>query len=122
MAHHRIRSRKPSAGGLRESGTEALELVIDYVKQETLEPLKGLGRYMVFGIVGSVALAVGLVVLAVALLRLLQGETGSTFHGNWSWAPYLLTLAAVVAVAVMAALAIGRGQKRTTSRQSKEDR
>ncbi|MHB1517073.1 MAG: phage holin family protein [Acidimicrobiales bacterium] len=122
MAHHRIRSSKPSVGGLKESGTEALELVIDYVKQETLEPLKGLGRYMVFGIVGSVALAVGLVVLAVALLRLLQGETGSTFNGNWSWAPYLLTLVAVVAVAVMAALAVGRGQKRTTSRQSKEDR
>ena len=122
MAQHRIRSSKPSVGGLKDTGTDALELVIDYLKQETLEPLKGLGRYMVFGIAGSVALAVGLVVLAVALLRLLQTETGSTFHGSWSWAPYLLTLVAVVAVAVIAALAIGRGQKRTTSRQSKEDR
>ena len=51
------------------------------------DPLKGLGRFMVFGVAGSVALAIGLVILSVAFLRLLQGETGSTFTGNWSWAP-----------------------------------
>ena len=56
-------------GGLRASGTEALQLVIDYVKQETLTPLRGLGRYILFGVAGSVALAVGLVILAVSFLR-----------------------------------------------------
>ena len=74
-------------GGLRDSGSEAVQLVVDYVKQETLTPLRGLGRYILFGVVGSVALAVGLVVLAVAFLRLLQGETGSTFTGDLSWVP-----------------------------------
>ena len=98
-------------GGLRTSGGEAVQLVIAYVKQETLTPLKGLGRYILFGVVGSVALAVGLVVLAVAFLRLLQGETGTTFTGNWSWAPYLICTVAVLLVAGVAVMAVIRGQR-----------
>ena len=71
-----------SAGRLWSQGTDAFQLVVDYVKQETLEPLKGLGRFVLFGVAGSVALAAGFVILAVGLLRLLQGETGTTFSGN----------------------------------------
>jgi len=100
-------------GGLKSSGSEALQLVIDYVKQETLTPLKGLGRYIVFGVAGSVALAIGLVILSVAFLRLLQGETGSTFSGNWSWAPYLICTVVVVGVAAIAVKAISRTQTPT---------
>ena len=73
-------SKDRGLGGLRAPGSEALQLVIDYVKQETLDPLKGLGRYILFGVAGSVALAIGLVVLSVGFLRLLQGETGTDLH------------------------------------------
>jgi len=90
-------------------------LIIDYVKQETLDPLKGLGRFMLFGVAGSVALAIGLVVLSVAFLRVLQGETGSTFTGNWSWAPYLICVVAVVIVAAVAVMAISKGQRKSES-------
>jgi hypothetical protein len=107
-------------GGLRSTGTETLRLVIDYVKQETLDPLKGLGRFMLFGVAGSVALAIGLVILSVAFLRLLQTETGSTFAGNWSWAPYLICTVAVVAVAAIAVRAVSRGQRRTAANPEKE--
>jgi Putative Actinobacterial Holin-X, holin superfamily III len=107
-------------GGLRSTGTETLRLVIDYVKQETLDPLKGLGRFMLFGVAGSVALAIGLVILSVAFLRLLQTETGSTFAGNWSWAPYLICTVAVVAVAAVAVRAVSRGQRRTAANPEKE--
>jgi hypothetical protein len=107
-------------GSLRASGGEAVQLVIDYVKQETLTPLRGLGRYILFGVAGSVALAIGLVILAVAFLRLLQGETGTTFAGNWSWAPYLICTVAVVAVAALAVVAVTRGQSRSTSTPKKE--
>ena len=99
-------------GDLRSTGGETARLVVDYVKQETLDPLKGLGRYLVFGLAGSVALAIGLVILAIAFLRLLQGETDGTFDGNWSWVPYLICTVVVVAVAAVAVAAVGRGRGR----------
>jgi hypothetical protein len=99
-------------GGLRTTGSETLQLIIDYVKQETLDPLKGLGRYVLFGVAGSVALAIGLVILSVAFLRLLQGETGTAFAGNLSWLPYLICAVVVVAVAAVAVWAVTRGRGR----------
>jgi peptidoglycan biosynthesis protein MviN/MurJ (putative lipid II flippase) len=107
-------------GGLRSSGGEAAQLVIAYVKQETLTPLKGLGRFILFGVAGSVALAIGLVILAVAFLRVLQGETGTTFTGNWSWAPYLICTVVVVLVAAVAVMAVTRGQQRDSGTPEKE--
>ncbi|MGB7051186.1 MAG: hypothetical protein WBG41_06430, partial [Acidimicrobiales bacterium] len=99
---------------LRSTGGETARLVVDYVKQETLDPLKGLGRFILFGVVGSVALAIGLVILAIALLRLLQGETGGTFDGNLSWAPYLICTVVVLAAAAAAVFAVVKGGNRTT--------
>lgn len=72
---------------------ELWDLVRAYIKQETVEPIKGLGRRVAFGLAGSVMLSVGLVLLALGGLRALQTETGDTFDGNWSWAPYLIALA-----------------------------
>jgi hypothetical protein len=109
-------------GGLRSSGSEALQLVVDYVKQETLDPLKGLGRFILFGVAGSVALAIGLVILSIAFLRLLQGETGTTFSGDLSWLPYLICALVVVGVAAISIRAVTRGQSRTTGNPPKEAR
>ena len=106
--------------GLRSTGGETLQLIIDYVKQETLDPLKGLGRFIVFGVAGSVALAIGLVVLSVAFLRFLQGETGTTFTGHLSWIPYLICAVVVVAVAAMAVWAVTKGHGRSATSPDKE--
>ncbi len=97
------------SGRLRESGGDATQLVIAYLKQETVGPLKGLGRFVVFGVVGSVALCIGIVLLAVGLLRLLQGETGSTFAGHLSWAPYAIVAVVGLAVIALAGWRIGKG-------------
>ena len=75
-------------GGLRGSGNDAVQLTIDYVKQETLVPLKGLGRFLAWGVAGSVAITLGVLLLLVGVLRLLQDETGSALTGKWSWVPY----------------------------------
>ena len=40
-----------------------------YVRQETVEPLRSLGRYLLFGTAGSVLVGVGTVLLAVGALR-----------------------------------------------------
>ena len=67
---------------------ELRDLIVAYVRQETLTPIKSLGRYILFGIAGAVLLGLGVVLLGVGVLRLLQTETGTTFRGDWSWAPY----------------------------------
>ena len=83
---------------------ELWDLVRAYVKQETVEPIKGIGRKVAFGIAGSLLLSIGLVLLALGGLRALQTETGTTFDGNWSWAPYLITLIGTVVVIALAAM------------------
>lgn len=95
--------------------SELKELVVAYAKQETVAPLKSLVRFGAFGVIGSVVLSIGLVLVVLAMLRALQTETGSVFGGNWSWAPYALTLLACVAVALLAGRAIGK-QRRARER------
>ena len=81
---------------------ELWELVLAYFKQETIDPLKGLARYVAFGVLGASFFGVGICFLAVGGLRALQTETGSTFDGNWTWAPYGITVAGLVIIAVAA--------------------
>jgi hypothetical protein len=89
--------------GLRHAGDDAFQLTVDYLKQETVQPLKGLGRFLYMGIAGSFFLAFGLLLILLGVLRLLQTETGTALTGHWSWVPYaavfLLGLA-VIGVAV----------------------
>jgi predicted cobalt transporter CbtA len=89
--------RKGGRKGLRGSGSDVVGLVVAYLKQETLGPVKGLARFVLFGMAGSLAIAIGSVTLLVAVLRLLQTETGA-FHGNLSWIPYFIVLALATAV------------------------
>ena len=63
-----------------------------------LDPLKRLGRYVAFGVVGALLLGFGVILfLGIGALRALQTETDGTFAGNWSWAPYLIVVVAVAA-------------------------
>jgi hypothetical protein len=80
---------------------ELRDLVVAYFKQETLLPLQALGRYAAFGIGGALLLGFGVLFLGVGALRALQTETGETFTGDWSFAPYLIV---VVALALGGAL------------------
>ncbi len=84
------------------------KLVIAYVKQETVDPIKNLGRFLAWGLAGSALVGVGLVILFLGVLRLLQEETGDTFRGHLSFVPYVVTLAAAGAVAFAALMARGR--------------
>ena len=75
---------------------ELRDMVVTYVKQETLVPLQQLGRYMAFGIAGSLLLGLGAALIGIGGLRALQTETGETFTGDWSWAPYLIVFVALL--------------------------
>ena len=103
----------------RSELSETIDLLKRYVLQETVGPLKGIGRVLIFGLTGAFLLGIGLVVLDVAVLRALQEETGRTFAGHWSWAPYLLALAAaLVALALVVTMAV-RGASRGRRRADK---
>ncbi|HUD16363.1 MAG TPA: hypothetical protein VMQ59_03830 [Acidimicrobiales bacterium] len=84
--------------GVTAGGREFVDMVVAYAKQETLGPLRGLARFVAVGAGATVALSVGALLLLLALLRALQTETGSTFQGNLSWLPYLITAAAALVV------------------------
>jgi len=98
---------------------ELWQLVLEYLKQETIEPLKGLLRFVAWGVAGSFALGIGAVLLLLAGLRALQTETGSAFDGNLTFVPYFIVLVGAGVIAGLAGRAIG-AEKRRGERASGE--
>lgn len=110
----RIDPRAPSppsgdAKGIPQVASELFELAKAYAKQETIDPLKGLGRFVGFGVGGAIALGIGVMLLMLSGLRALQTETSTTFTGSWSWAPY--GIVALVGM-LLIGLAVARVSKR----------
>lgn len=97
------------ADSVPDEAREFVDLVVGYAKQETLEPLKGLGKNVAFGVVGAVLVGTGALFLALSALRALQSET-DTFEDNLSWAPYLIVAVLLVALAGAGWAALGPGR------------
>lgn len=95
---------------------ELKDLVVTYAKQETLEPIKGLGRFIAFGVAGSVLVTLGLVLLVLAVIRALQEELPDTFDGNLSFLPYVVALVVCIVVSVLAVRGIGAAKRRKEAR------
>jgi hypothetical protein len=110
------------ARGLRGSGDDVFRLTVDYLKQEALEPLKGLGKFVLWGVTGSLAISVGLLLILLGILRLLQTETGTALTGDWSWVPYFVVAVLGIGVAGVAAWRItaptGKSKIPRTSKES----
>ena len=96
---------EPQSKSIPEIASELWMLTRDYAKQQTVDPLKGVGRYLTFGVPGAVLIGFGVVLLMLSALRALQTQTGSTFHGSLSWIPYIIVL---VVAAGLVALAVTR--------------
>jgi hypothetical protein len=92
---------------------ELWETILTYARQQTVDPLRQLGRYIGFGVAGALLIGLGLVFLGLGVLRAIQVELGGRrgtvvvghghLSGNWAWVPYGVAgvLSGVVA-AVMA--------------------
>jgi hypothetical protein len=102
---------EPQAKSIPEVSSELWELIKDYAKQETIDPLKGVGRYLTFGVPGAVLIGFGVVLLMLAGLRALQTQTGSTFHGSLSWLPYIIVLVVAAGLAALAATRISKTKR-----------
>ena len=84
---------------------ELKDLVVAYAKQETIDPIKGLGRFVGFGVGGAVLLGTGGFFLAMAILRALHTQTGDAFADWRSFLPYLIVVILLLIVAFVAYLA-----------------
>jgi len=89
-------------------------MVRDYVKQETLDPLRGVGRWLAWGLVGAIALLFGAVLGLVGLLRLLQAEVFYEPNG-FTWVPYMIV---VVSALIMIWLSLTRIQRPSLHKES----
>jgi len=91
------------------------DLLVAYTRQETIEPLRNVGRYLFFGVGGMLVITTGVFLLCMSALRALQTQTNGVFDGMWSWVPYLLVAIVVGALVVFAFSRIGRGGVGTSS-------
>lgn len=97
--------------GLGTHANELLSLVVAYAKQETLVPIKSLGRYIALGLVGAVLLTAGGVLATVTVLRVVQTEAGRHLAGELTWVPYLGAAIVPAVGLAWAVLRIVKGDK-----------
>ena len=95
---------------LPELGKELIDLTVTYAKQETIDPLRTVGRRVGLGVLGSGLASVGLIFLLVGVLRLVQVE--ARLAGLMSWVPYLAAVVVAGAVAALALKQIGGSRGR----------
>lgn len=97
-----------------EGAQEIQQMLVAYAKQETVEPLKSLGKYLAWGISGALMIFVGGIFVGLGVLRLVQSETGDTFSGGsfMSVLPYVITLAALLIIIAFILGLMNRARKR----------
>ena len=90
-------------------------MLVDYAKQETVEPLKHLGRYLGLGIAGALLVFLGVFFIGLATLRLLQ--TFDPFDGaSWgSTLPYVVAIAVLGASLALIYLSLSRAKRKILS-------
>jgi hypothetical protein len=112
---------KKSATRGAASAKDIATLSIDYIKQETKEPLQGLGRYVGAGVVGGLLIGFASVLFTLGLLRGIQSALAyrhlkstpeglvvdnGPLSGSLSWTPYFLTALACIVLLALIALAL----------------
>jgi hypothetical protein len=95
---------------------ELTGLIVAYFRQQTIVPLQSLGRYVLFGFLGAILISVGGGLLALAVVRLIQAETGRHLTGSLTWASYAGGMIVALVGAVLAFSRIGKGSARKVKR------
>jgi hypothetical protein len=87
-------------------------LFLRYLKEETVQPLKELGRFVLFGALGSLFVGLGATLMLFGALRFLQDQF-RVLDGSLSWVPYLVIVAlAALVIALTAWRVVSGGAKR----------
>ena len=82
---------------------DVLDLVVSYAKQETIEPLRGAMRWILWGLASMAFICTGLVFLVLGVVSLSQDVLGESFQHSWSFVSYFV---GVLACGVVVAFAL----------------
>jgi len=104
---------KPKAKNPTGDARELVDLVIAYAKQETLEPLKGLGKNAALGLGGALLLGIGGIFCSLGALRAMQSETDWFERHNLTYLPYGATILILVVLSIVGWFGLGPGKKDT---------
>lgn len=110
-------SRRPWSGGRLSTSEKVVDLVDSvkvYAKQETIGPLRGAGRWLLFGLTAALSLGISMLFAILGVLRLVQDVGGDALHGAWSFVSYLIALIAAV---TLVALSLSRVNKPSLAQQ-----
>jgi len=90
------------------SQEDVLDLVVAYAKQETIEPLRGALRWILWGLASMAFICTGLVFIVLGVVRASQDVLGESFQQSWSFVSYF---AGVVACGIVVAFALSSIKK-----------
>ena len=68
---------EPESKSIPEVATDLWGLTRDYARQETIDPLKGVGRYFGYGGIGALLGSIGVILLMLSLLRRIAAPGGA---------------------------------------------
>ena len=87
---------------------DVLDLVVSYAKQETIEPLRGALRWILWGLASMAFICTGLVFLVLGVVRVSQDVLGESFQHSWSFVSYFV---GVLACGIVVAFALSSIRK-----------
>ncbi len=94
------RTRTPSS---TEQLADTVQMLKEYARQETLDPVKTAGKWIGFGVLGAVMIGFATGMLTLGIMRMAQTEWPDAFGGRWmKLLPYLFGLLLCVVVALLA--------------------
>jgi len=97
--------------------SELWDLLVRYAKQEALDPILALRRYLLWGIPGAVLLAIGVPMVLLGVLRAAHDELSPHLAGNLSWVPYVIVLAVSGLIMALLMRGIGADRRRAERRR-----
>jgi hypothetical protein len=104
---------KPKAKNPTGDARELVDLVIAYAKQETIQPLKGIGKNAALGLGGALLLGLGGIFVSLGALRAMQSETDWFDRHNLTYLPYGATILILVVLSIVGWFGLGPGKKDT---------
>lgn len=108
---------RASKASTSESISDTVQMVKDYARQETIDPLRTAGRWIGLGLAGAILIGVATGFLSLGLIRMVQTEWPGTFGGRWTrMLPYLFGL---LLCALVAGLAVKRINKNPLTKEKR---